>query len=348
VPSPSRRAPRPLRSRARGATLAISLALSLALFPEANARAQSATDSATAETLFNEALSLLEKEQPAEACPKLEESQRLDPGIGTLLYLADCYRQLGRTASAWATFRDAAYLAKDRSDEREELAQEHAAALEAQLSYLKLEVTPQPGVQLVLMHDDKTVGQALWGTAFPTDPGEHRLRAEAPGKETWSQTLTIVEGPHETTVVVPVLADLPPEPLPVPVAPRPAKVVPAPARSRALPIAGWSLIGIGSAALLTSGILALLAKGDDGDADALCRPDRTDLCDPLGVDLSESAHSKATWAGVSAGLGLLAVGGGVTLLLLSPSETNPLNVAELSFEAKLLAGGSGLSLRGAW
>jgi len=128
---PPRKTP-PFERRPAAARAARLLALTLACatLPSRTAHAQSATDSATAESLFNEALALLERKMPAEACPKLEASQRFDPGVGTLLYLADCYQQLGRTASAWATFREAAYMAKDRKDDREPMAVENARNLE--------------------------------------------------------------------------------------------------------------------------------------------------------------------------------------------------------------------------
>ena len=67
---------------------------------------------AEAERLFNEAKLLVEHRNYTAACPKFAESQRLDPGVGTLLYLADCYQHTNRPASAWTTFRQAAVTAR--------------------------------------------------------------------------------------------------------------------------------------------------------------------------------------------------------------------------------------------
>ncbi len=301
---------------------------------------QSAADSATAEILFNEALSLLENGKAAEACGKLEESQRLDPGVGTLLYLADCYQQTGRTASAWATFKEAAYMAKARADERETVALEQAGKLEPALSYLTLDVSA-PVSDLTLLHDGKIVGQPLWGTAFPVDPGVHQLEAGAPGKKTWSTSVEIAPGPHQQRVIVPALEDAPPEPL---TPPQPEAAAETASDGRTQRTVGWVLLGAGGAAIVTGGVFALLARSDDSDAEAECRPDRQTLCNRAGVELAESASTKATLAGVSAGVGLAAAGAGITLLLTAPSSAP--TSSELAFSAQPLQGGAELSLSG--
>ncbi|MEY2937009.1 MAG: hypothetical protein RL033_7758 [Pseudomonadota bacterium] len=328
-----------IRGAAAAPLAALTLSLTLAL-ASGEARAQSATDSASAESLFNEALVLLDQQKAAEACPKLEASQRLDPGVGTLLYLADCYQQVGRSASAWATFREAAYMAKDRKDEREPIAVENATALEPKLSYLTLKVSPAGDVSLEIKRDGKLIPEAVWNTALPVDPGRHTVEVSAPGKKPWSATINIAAGPRQESVVVPALEDAPEAPV-APLTAPPLEQKPEPELGTQKTV-GWVLLGVGSAGLITGGVLALLAHGNDSDAQAECRPDRPGLCNPAGVELGRSARKKATWAGVSAGVGLAALGTGVTLLLTAPSQSES---AALAVSARLLGDGAELSFR---
>src|SRR6185436_7071846 len=65
-------------------------------------------DPAAGEALFREGRRFMKSRDFASACPKLEESLRLDPATGTLVNLADCEEQIGRTASAWQHWRAAA------------------------------------------------------------------------------------------------------------------------------------------------------------------------------------------------------------------------------------------------
>ena len=73
----------------------------------ATATAQPTEAVKRADALFQEGRRLLDAGDATAACPKFEESQRLDPGLGTLLNLADCYERTSRLALALAPFRRA-------------------------------------------------------------------------------------------------------------------------------------------------------------------------------------------------------------------------------------------------
>src|SRR5438552_13045454 len=84
-----------------------------------------------AEALFQEAKGLMAAGRPHEACPKLEESLRVEEGAGTRLALALCYEQDGRRASALVQFREALAAAEAANrEERAAVARDHLRALE--------------------------------------------------------------------------------------------------------------------------------------------------------------------------------------------------------------------------
>lgn len=164
------------------------------------------TDLATARELFQEGRRLASAKDYVSACPKFEESYRLDPGVGTLLNLADCWEQLGRTASAWARFLEVADVTKrlGQSD-RERIARARAAALEPKLSRLRIEVGPSDaGIEV--LRDGNLLGKAQLGVDLPVDPGKHLVEARAPGKIAWSTNVEVPEAGRKAVVLVPPLA----------------------------------------------------------------------------------------------------------------------------------------------
>lgn len=170
------------------------------------ARAQSAQSAAAAQVLFEQAKELMHEKRYAEACAKFTESNRLDAGIGTMLWLADCYEKNGQSASAWAEFVEAADASEVRHDERQKVARERAAALEPTLFKLTVEVpaaSDAPGLEVT--RDGAAVGRTLWGNPVPVDPGSHTLAARAPGRKAWQTTLSVEAGARRAVVTVPPL-----------------------------------------------------------------------------------------------------------------------------------------------
>jgi len=180
----------------------------LAVPSAAHAQGVSANDAAAAEKLFAEGRKLMAAKKYAEACPKFEGAMRLDPGMGTLFNLSDCYEQTGRTASAWSGFRDVAAQAKAANlPDREQAARDRAAALEPKLAKVRIVVPPElAGAALTITRDGSQVPSALVGTGIPLDPGPHTIRVAAEGKEPFETQITLPAKGGTVDVQVPVLA----------------------------------------------------------------------------------------------------------------------------------------------
>jgi hypothetical protein len=83
-----------------------------------------------AETLFQEGKQLLARGDVAKACPKFEESNRLDPAIGTLLNLAACEEMAGMKAQACAHYSEVVRMTQQGGQqERAKFAQDKAQRL---------------------------------------------------------------------------------------------------------------------------------------------------------------------------------------------------------------------------
>ncbi len=211
--------------RVRLIALAISLTLVSGVAWGANA-----DDAAAAEALFNRGRQLVAEGKLAEACPKLAESQRLDPGVGTALNLADCYERWGRTATAWASWLEAATLAKNNGQtDREELARARAKALEPRLT--RLEIALAPGAKLEGLRVTRSgteVREVSFGIPLPVDPGDQVIEASAPGFKPFRTTVRADQPGGQVTVTIPRLApnDAVAAPAPAPVAPAPLPIAP--------------------------------------------------------------------------------------------------------------------------
>ncbi|WP_437629465.1 hypothetical protein [Sorangium sp. So ce854] len=198
-------------------------------------------DTAAAQALFDAARQLMAQGKHADACPKLEESQRLDPGIGTQFNLAVCYEQIGRTASAWSTFLDVAGAAKAAGQlEREKVARQRATALEPRLIRLTITAPEGAPADLQVKRDGAVVGRAQWGIPVPVDPGKHTIEASAAGKAPFTKTIELGRaGASETVAIPPLAAGAPARATAPPAAAPPGTGAAPPATGAALaPVAG--------------------------------------------------------------------------------------------------------------
>jgi tetratricopeptide repeat protein len=314
--------------RFRGAALyaALSMALTATAFTT-RAAAQSA-ESQAAEALFRQARSLMDQGDLEPACEKFAASQALEPGLGTLLYLGDCYERAGRFASALATFREASTLAEERDDPtRLRLAQVRVSALEPRAPKLEIRPAAAPQkIELQITVAGAPLPASDLGKPLPHDAGRYEIRFSAPGYESF---VSQIELKNASSVVVTV-----PHLVALQRAPRTPLREEAPAEHDAADGAtqrtlGWVAGGTGAALLGTAVVLGTLAASKNRDSKSNCDDDDPNRCGPAGVDLRHDAQNLATAATIATVVGGLALAGGVVLYVTAPETEDPIGQAAL-------------------
>lgn len=245
----------------------------MALTASGFARADKLTD---AEELFRRAKALMNEKKDKEACPLFEESERLDPQMGTLLNLAICHENIGRVASAWGEFRAVEQMAKVANrEDRIKLARERAAKLEPRLPRLKIVLPAESKVPgMVVKIDGEAKAESLWG-GVAVDPGTSTVETSAPGKKTQTAQVKIEGEGSTTTYTLPKLEDAP---IPPPETPGDPDAAAKAKKAREEQYAanksrrnkGIIIGGVGVGVIATGAVFGVLAIMKNSDAKAAC------------------------------------------------------------------------------
>ncbi|MEJ7597980.1 MAG: hypothetical protein WKG01_08745 [Kofleriaceae bacterium] len=285
----------------------LPVVLVLAMSPRAFA------DDAAAKALFDRGKALFAEGRYGDACLKLEASFKLNPLSGTRGLLGACYEKVGRLASAWAAFRDAATLAERQGNaERAQASREKAAELEPRLARITIQAAALPDLEVAV--DGAVQPRGAFGSAVPIDAGPHVVTATAFDHKPWRTTFELEDGEHHR-IAVPALA-----------ADHSGRLAEHARRDairttvRRRKLLAYGLGAGGGLTLGVAGTLAILARGDWAAA-------REARCTEAGVcpvtsarELGQSAARKANLASILAGGGLVLVGVGVAIYFTAPSE----------------------------
>jgi serine/threonine-protein kinase len=260
-----------MKRRFMWAVFAVSIAAA------APARAQEdPMKSAAAQRLFDEAKAHATQGNWAEACPKLAQSNQLEPRPTTLFHLGECYEHVGKLASAWSAYLGAASGATAAGQtKRADFARDRAKKIENAVPFIVVTVH-QPNA--VVLRDGERLEEAKWGSKLPVDPGEHVVAADAPGRQGF--TARVVVQPGSTTVIT--VPPLPPvgistapidgSPPPL-AAPPPPSETPKASESRGNPALrrlGIALAGVGVASLGVGTGLVISGKDSEGHCTGSC------------------------------------------------------------------------------
>ncbi|HEX4449435.1 MAG TPA: hypothetical protein VH143_01140 [Kofleriaceae bacterium] len=282
-----------------------------------------------AEKLFRDGRQLEQDGKLAEACAAFEASEKVEHSIATVLNLANCREKNQQLAAAWALFLAAE--SQTRGDPAKAAfntsAKTRAAALEARLSYLTINVPDDSRVpDLIVTRDGTAVDPAEWNRAIPVDGGDHVIAGRAPGHEAWSTKITVAPALDKQAVEVPKFKELPKLAHPEVDAPAatPDRSAPPPAT---FSTQRYVSLGVGGAALAAVAIgigLGLSANSLRDQAISTCPPSACTVANAADATATTaSAHRRAIDADIAYGVGGAAAATAIALWLTGSPESAP-------------------------
>lgn len=306
------------------------LLLGGALSLPASAKATKPADAAAAQALFERGRHAAEQGDLALACQSFAESQRLDPGAGTLMNWATCEERQGKLASAWQHFNEAAALLRP-DDDRADFVHRQIRALGPRLPRLTLHLSPGTPLGARVLRDGTELGRASIDVPLPVDPGPVDLFVTCEGRQPRRWLVTLSEGEE---LQVTLAAGEPYEPL---AAPRSTPRLPAKAPEKAAPPTiqrdlGVSLVALGSLGVglgLASGVVVAARSKT---AEEHCPAQR---CDDAGLRAVASGERWLVVNTVAWSVGAVALASGSALWLTSPSKKRQAQLAPLPGGASL-------------
>ena len=283
-------------------------------------------DVSAADEAFKKGRELLKASKYAEACVQFEQSQALDPALGTLFNIAQCDERIGKLATALSAYREV--ISKDTNQTRRQTASDNAGNLEPRVPKLVVNVNvPAAAKHVIITLDGKRTIEP--GTPVLLDMGTYAIDVHADGMAEFTTQAKIADEGKTVTIaakLVPGTPDVIVKPVEhhekptKPVDPHAPTVEPAPRSHRKL--YGIAAMAAGGAGILTGVIFGGLASSKWSEAKAVCGG--TTCTSQADADrasvLGDQASSKANLS-----TGLVIAGGviaavGVVLYVTAPSE----------------------------
>lgn len=320
--------------------LIFTLGAALAAVTAPEARADTKAEQAfEAQRLFSEALGLMKRKDFEAACPKLEQSQTLDPAMGTQFRLAECYEGTNRWVKAVTLYDAVAEAAKkegrpDRAQQASDAAEKLRARVPTIVLHVPSGLADTPG--LVIKRDADVIERPMWGGRVPADPGRHIVTAEAPGYERFSQILVLREADTTHLYLPPLfVGEAKPEGKKADEAPKDKQLSPL---HLGLAI-GAGVTGVGG--IVTGSVFGAQASSSWSLADANCLEGAPRLCNADGVAAAADAQTEATVSTATFVVGGVGVAASVALFAtLGLTATEPtVVIAPQPGGAAIVAGG---------
>lgn len=309
-----------MRPVARSLLGAVALAAMLATAAPAGAQGADTQ----AQTLFAEGRSAMEKGDYPTACARFGASLTLVSRASTLLNLAQCEQHENRLVASSKHWKQGIDLLPP-GDERLAISKERAAAVNARLAHVTLQLTgPVPaGTRAEL--DGANAGLTALQAGTGVDPGRHVIVLFVPGGADLRATIDVVEGETKAVMLAPPVAAAP--------------VVPDQKGSgggSSTRTVGFVLGGVGVAGFIAAGVTGgmLISKNSGIQTDC---PNK--VCSAAGRALINSTGPLKVANAVGWGVGLAGLASGVILVVVGG---NGKAQTQTAVAPTALPGGAGL------